>query len=817
MAKAGVITDIIDIVKTQKQWEETLAGLQKVDASIESTAIKLKALYSDFGNVKGMADMKKATDDLTSAQKDAARETDQLTALTKKLADLESEQAKKIAAVKEQISQKTREIKLEVQLNDQLTGAYKALNAQLEIAKTKYKDLAAANKGSTQEAKDLLATITTLDGKIKQIDSSIGNHQRNVGNYSSALDKLQGAWVGVVAIWSTAITAGAGLITFFKESIQGAMEQERADRRLLSAMNGNIAATERMIRLKDQLIESTLFSEDEIQGAIIMGVELGKTELQARKLVETAMGLSRLNGTDLNTNMINLSATYDGQTGKLGKLADEVKGLTDDQYANGVAVDILNKKYGKLSSEGLATAEGAIIQQQKVWTEFKESVGQELIPFLVEKLSFFIVAYKTMKAVTTGEYTSNFVAETRVKIKSVQDETAAMIAQAKAGENTHKKTTDKIEKTKQEKDSIQKLDEQIAKLTTTLNNQVVAGDKHAQRTADQIYLLQKLKTKYEELKDVMIGGITPMYAKPTGTVTGTPEKISKVDNPTPDFKADIGGVGIDPELDRKAWAKKLDITRDFVSQIQNLVNSLYDGQIQKLDEEKQAIDERYQAEYDAAEGNSAKQKDIKKRQAKEDAEIDKQKRKMIHDQAVINKAMAAMNIIINTAVGAMAQYEAGPGGFVLSALVIALGAISLATTLAQPIPALRHGRSGGPATIARVSEEGREGMVHNGKMYLTPAQESLMYIPEGASVIPHRELIDMAGHATMSGRYGSQPVIDMNFMRLEEKTDMTNLFLKQIRDKKSVSINITEKGIQKVSHDRLVFEEYLNHNIRFAD
>lgn len=89
------------------------------------------------------------------------------------------------------------------------TGAYRKLSLELNTVKARYKDLAAENKGQTQQAKDLLNQISSLDTKLKGIDKTVGESYRNVGNYQSAFGGVAntikgfvGAYVGVQAVKS---------------------------------------------------------------------------------------------------------------------------------------------------------------------------------------------------------------------------------------------------------------------------------------------------------------------------------------------------------------------------------------------------------------------------------------------------------------------------------------------------------------------------------------------------------------------------------------------------------------------------------------
>ena len=377
------------------------------------------------------------------------------------------------------------------------------------------------------------------------------------------------------------------------------------------------------------------------------------------------------------------------------------------------------------------------------------------------------------------------------------------------------------------KDAIQVLDDAISKLNSLLIDQASAGNISAQSTANQIALLQSHKRALEELIWVLKNpelqkGFTPGFHAPQRTAvkvdTGAPtlDKPEKVSNPEPDFqKEPISPEDLAAEKEKKAWEKRLETVRGFVNQIQNIVNSLYEGELQKIDENKRAIDDKYQAEYDAASGNASKQKEIKKRQQKEDAELDKQTRKIKHDQAVLNKILGAANAGINTAVGATAML-ANPGGIfgmVLAILAIALGAIEIGVILATPIPALKKGRKGGPATFAKVSEEGQEGMKYKGKFSLLPERESLAYIPEGASVIPHHELMDMAGQASLGGVQMWPAILNKKQDNTELVTEIRDL-KHAVKNKREVHLNIDKNGFRVAANSGAVWEKYLNDHIR---
>ena len=107
------------------------------------------------------------------------------------------------------------------------------------------------------------------------------------------------------------------------------------------------------------------------------------------------------------------------------------------------------------------------------------------------------------------------------------------------------------------------------------------------------------------------------------------------------------------------------------------------------------------------EAHNTKQKDSLKKQldsklisqkqydigvAKLDAEADKKKRKMAHDQAVIQKATSVANAIINTAVAISAALTIPIVGIAMAVIVGLLGAAQVGLILATPVPQAASGR-----------------------------------------------------------------------------------------------------------------------------
>ena len=133
------------------------------------TATELKRAIADVN-----AEIKKTTD------------VQEIKKLEAKLVDLKAAQMEVNKVVKEQIKSRNEEITA----TDKANGAYRKLSKELNDQRNRYKDLAAAEQESSQEAKDLLVSINNLDKKLKGIDATVGQFQRNVGGYTEALSNF---------------------------------------------------------------------------------------------------------------------------------------------------------------------------------------------------------------------------------------------------------------------------------------------------------------------------------------------------------------------------------------------------------------------------------------------------------------------------------------------------------------------------------------------------------------------------------------------------------------------------------------------------
>ena len=294
-------------------------------------------------------------------------------------------------------------------------GSMVRLSHELSSNRDKYRALSQAERENEQIGGKLLRTIQQQDTEIKKLDASIGNHQRNVGHYENALSGLQEiltslpgglgqvgsamlsmsdtaseaseatgglnkAMILGAAALGGVVTAGGALISFLKSASDEAINQEKENAKLLYSLNGNVEAYDNMLQLRERLLNTTTFNEDEINSAINYSVSLGRTEDQTKKLITASMGLSKVTGKDLQSAMEMLVGTYEGSLRGLGKYAGELKNLTEEQLRAGAGVDLLNEKFGRFATSDLSSTSGMLGQVSKNFTEIKETIGFMVLP-----------------------------------------------------------------------------------------------------------------------------------------------------------------------------------------------------------------------------------------------------------------------------------------------------------------------------------------------------------------------------------------------------------------------------------------------------
>lgn len=240
--------------------------------------------------------------------------------------------------------------------------------------------------------------------------------------------------------------------------------------------------------------------------------------------------------------------------------------------------------------------------------------------------------------------------------------------------------------------------------------------------------------------------------------------------------------------------------------IGDLASAFSERDLQRIEEQEEANEEQYEKDIARIEkleetgAISKEEAEARKRAAEEqtaakEKELERKKAEVQERQAKFDKAVSISQAIIATALGILQTIKnvGMPAAIPFIALQSALGAIQLATIIAQPIPKYAKGTKDHKGGLAIVGDGGkREAVFMDGEMYATPDVPTLVNLPKHAVVMP-----DLSKITSMDGMHsdllmlmdrknrmqGDGVVVNVNndYKRLEKQMDANSSELRQIK------------------------------------
>lgn len=186
--------------------------------------------------------------------------------------------------------------------------------------------------------------------------------------------------------------------------------------------------------------------------------------------------------------------------------------------------------------------------------------------------------------------------------------------------------------------------------------------------------------------------------------------------------------------------KILDVSTNLTNALGDLANALSERKIQKIDEDIDKNNEYYEKQIKLAGDDDRQKALLEAERDKKNEVLEKKKRKEQEKQAKYNKAITIAQITIQTALAVMKGFA--DSGWVGAILAGALGAISLATAIATPIPKYKMGRKGGKKEKAIINDGGVTEVVESkdGTAKIYEGKNRLVQLLEGDNV--HRSVED---------------------------------------------------------------------------
>lgn len=154
------------------------------------------------------------------------------------------------AEQKQQIAQLSQAYKTQIKDITAADGSYDALNATLGRMRATYRQLSEEERNGGL-GQTLLVNIRDIDRQLKEMDASMGNHQRNVGNYASAVEGLSPILQQISGGFSSLIGIGgdtASMLNGLDGAIQGVGNQ------LMAVVSSAPNATAAFKMMKDGVV-----------------------------------------------------------------------------------------------------------------------------------------------------------------------------------------------------------------------------------------------------------------------------------------------------------------------------------------------------------------------------------------------------------------------------------------------------------------------------------------------------------------------------------------------------------------------------------
>lgn len=368
----------IQVVKLKAQAEQQL---QKAQQEAEKTAQQKQK--TEQAELRTKQQQQKETERLSRAQEKATRT------------------AQNEASAYKKLEKNTRDLKNES----------KRLGAEMLALERAGKQNTEAYRKLSAQYKSVTASAQRGDAQLKKLDKRVGDNFRNVGNYSSAMSKLNSV-LGAVGVSFGLSMAVGKLKQLVTESINLSRIQEKAVAQVqagLESTGNKVGFTLDELKTKASAIQKeTLFGDEAILQDVtsVLLTFTGVTGSAFDKAQQSIVDMATKLNVDLKSASIQVGKALNDPIKGITALSragvtfteqqkEQIKTLTESgklQEAQAIILKELNMEFGG-SAKASAEADGGFTQLQNSIGDAKEMLGsvliEELRPLNKSLLEFF--------------------------------------------------------------------------------------------------------------------------------------------------------------------------------------------------------------------------------------------------------------------------------------------------------------------------------------------------------------------------------------------------------------------------------------------
>lgn len=784
--------NFIEIIASAKGVNDTLAKQSTTQSEVSKNVKKVN------DNVKG----------LSASEIELNKIKKQTIDVQAKIATSNSKEAKDLKTLKQQYSDQQKGIK-------NVVGSYNDLDAKLKQAIKDYKDLSKAQQ-SGKEGQALLKNIQSTDKELKKLDATMGKHNRNVGNYGSAMDALPGSFgraaqgakglgkqflvllANPIVLLIAAIVAGLALLfKAFTSTDSGATEFAARMEQVKAIID---VVRQRLAGMAEGIMQLFKGNWKEASAAFKEAFRGIKDQLAdaAKEAYKYTYALDEIE--DSENNYISKRAENAKKIAELEFLAQDKSKSAAARKAflkEAMALGLEEVEYDKNKYKKLLDTELAYLASK---SDSRDKVTAEQIK------AFMLMSDEEQKNASSGlKLVRN---NNEAKFKELEELYAKMLGAETTYFAENKRNLSKM-RAAEEEERKEYLQRQLSDIESFNEKEInitkekyLAGKINEQQMANEIIAIQNQSmwmqldiaelSAEEKLKitSKLIDAEIALKQSQDATLAAMQKESDQVfidyEKESANEYAEFEKEQIEESL--AAEKEKTDKIKEEVDKrkqfYQDLNDSImmgaqfaFDTQNILLETESQEIEAEYARRIAMAGDNEAAKEAI-------DKDFDKKRKELKRKQAIADKNQAIFTAVINVAQGITAALGMGVPGIILAAIIAALGAYQIASIASRPIPKYAKGLKDNPeGHVGEVGEAGREMVVMpDGKSFL--ADHQYMYIPKHADIIPNYETEKMLNNS------GGVSTEQFNKLIEEQKKTREALSKRPIKE-----VNWTEKGV----------------------
>jgi hypothetical protein len=207
------------------------------------------------------------------------------------------------------------------------------------------------------------------------------------------LDKFKkGAMVAGAAVGAAFAAMGLAALKFGMDAVNAAIEDEKSQKMLARTIKNNTKAHQGLNKAAEKTIDALMWqfniADDKLRPAFGKLVTATKSVSKSQKIMRTAIDISAGTGKSLDTVVTALSRAYLGNNTAVGKLGIGIDKAKLKTMSFEEIVKQANTTFKGSGKDAANTYAGAVDGLKIAWSEFQESVGYKILPYVKKALTY---------------------------------------------------------------------------------------------------------------------------------------------------------------------------------------------------------------------------------------------------------------------------------------------------------------------------------------------------------------------------------------------------------------------------------------------